>query len=367
MLRERSRGTTRKRASPGGFDALKTMIDIAAEAGLSRYTVSKVLKGDPSVRRNNREKVLKLCEKYGFVPNANAVNLVSGGPRIIGMIVPYITDGFYAELIEFAEKYASSRGLSMIYQSSYNDPLIEQRIIRSFMGIKVQALLLVPVLGTGNLKLHRQAAANFPVICLDRIISPDCCAVLNDNRDSCRTMTEHLFDNAAQVAYLGSFYRESNPTASARRQGYLDAVSARESEPFFLPLQAICEQQDNECFGYENIAAFLRDGGKIPDAICCVTDAVALGAMRALRDAGYTPGEDVLIGGHDNLRFCEYTTPPLSSMAQPKQEMATAAIDVALRSIADGTIDHRQTILKSELVIRRSSLASGKRASAHRS
>ena len=333
------------------------MTDIAAEAGLSRYTISKVLKGDPTVRSRNREKVLKLCEKYGFVPNANAVNLVSGGSRLIGMIVPYITDGFYAELIEFAEKYAASRGLGMIYRSSYNDLQTERQIIRSFMGIKVQALLLVPVLGAANRKLHRQAAANFPVICLDRIVSPDSFAVLNDNRASCRAMTEHLLDNAAHVAYLGSFYRESNPTATARRQGYLDAVTARGVDPIFLPLAAVCEQQDNERFGYENIAAFLKNGGKIPDAVCCVTDAVALGAMRALRDAGYTPGEDVLIGGHDNLRFCEYATPPLSSMAQPKREMATAAIDMALQLLADGKVARRQVILRSELIIRRSSVS----------
>lgn len=336
------------------------MTDIAKEAGLSRYTISKILRGDPSVRSRNREKVLKLCEKYGFVPNANAVNLVSGGPHIIGMVVPYITDGFYAELIELAEKYATSCGLSMIYQSSYNDPRIEERIIRSFMGLKVRALLLVPVLGAANLKLHRQAEANFPVISLDRTVSPDCCFVLNDNRASCRAMTEHLFDNAAKVAYLGSFYRESNPTATARRQGYLDAVTARGGEPLFLPVTATCEQQDNERFGYENISAFLKNGGKVPPALCCVTDAVALGAMRALRDAGYTPGEDVLIGGHDNLHFCEYTTPTLSSMAQPKREMATAAVDMALRLIGGEKSAARRVILKSELIVRQSSIATAK-------
>lgn len=337
------------------------MADIAAEAGLSRYTISKILKGDPSVRPRNREKVLRLCEKYGFVPNANAVNLVSGGPSIIGMIVPYITDGFYAELIELAEKYAASRGLSMIYQSSYNDPRIEERIIRSFMGFKVRALLLVPVLGDANQKLHRQAEANFPVIFLDRTIFPGCCSVLNDNRASCRTMTEHLLDNAAEVAYLGSFYGGTNPTAIDRRQGYLEAVTARGAEPFFLPLAATGEQQDNERFGYENISAFLKNGGKIPEALCCVTDAVALGAMRAMRDAGYTPGQDVLIGGHDNLHFCEYTTPQLSSMAQPKREMAAAAIDMALKFISGEAPAVRQVILKSELIVRQSSLAPAKR------
>jgi LacI family transcriptional regulator len=72
------------------------MEEIAVQAGLSRYTVSKILNGDPTVKKVNRDKVLALCDKYGFVPDSSAVALVSGHSNIIAMVVPYITDGFYA-------------------------------------------------------------------------------------------------------------------------------------------------------------------------------------------------------------------------------------------------------------------------------
>ena len=158
------------------------MAQIAEEAGLSRFTVSKILRGDTSVRSRNREKVLALCEKYGFVPNSNAVNLVSGSSRVIGMIVPYITDGFYAELIEFTEKYAARRGMNLVYRSSYNDAGTEEKIIRSFLGLNIAALLIVPVVENPDRRLLRLAAANFPVICLDRTVPGMFCSVLNDNR-----------------------------------------------------------------------------------------------------------------------------------------------------------------------------------------
>jgi len=328
------------------------MAQIAEEAGLSRFTVSKILRGDTSVRKKNREKVLALCEKYGFVPNSNAVNLVSGSSRIIGMIVPYITDGFYAELIEFTEKYASLRGMSLVYRSSYNDAGTEEKIIRSFLGLNIAALLIVPVVQNSDRRLLRLAAANFPVICLDRPVPGTFSSVLNDNRESCRIMTEHLLDKRNEVYFFDSFYRDSNPTALARRFGYLDAVNARGVPPLFIPLGASGVQQDNERYGYENLAAFLRKIPKPPAALVCVTDAVALGAMRALRDAGFLPGADTLVGGHDNLRFCEYTTPTLSSMAQPKKEMARIAVDMALARLRAPETPPENIVLKSVLVVR---------------
>ena len=341
------------------------MAQIAEEAGLSRFTVSKILRGDVSVRPKNREKVLALCEKYGFVPNSNAVNLVSGTTSIIGMIVPYITDGFYAELIEFTENYASRRGMDLIYRSSYNNAETEEKVVRSFMGLNIAALLIVPVVENADRRILRLAAANFPVICLDRTVPGDFCSVLNDNRESCRIMTEHLLDRRDEVYFLDSFYRGSNPTSLARRFGYLDAVTARGLEPRFIPLRVSGERQDNERYGYEHIAAFLGDNARPPAALVCVTDAVALGAMRALRDAGFLPGRDTLVGGHDNLRFFEYTTPALSSMAQPKQEMARIAVDMALARLQAPETPPEHIVLRSRLVVRDSSgrrpVGSGKR------
>ena len=332
------------------------MAQIAEEAGLSRFTVSKILKGDNSVRAENRKRVLELCEKYGFVPNFHAVNLVSGTSKLIGMIVPYITDGFYAELIEYAEKYAARRGMGLIYQSSYNSVKEEARILRSFQGLKVAAILLVPVVGKANLRILRLAAANLPVIYLDRAVSEEDSCVLNDNRESCRVLTLHLLEKTREVYFIDSFYRESNPTALARREGYIDAMTSVGTEPLFIPRCQTKEQQDNERYGYEHIAAFLKKRQKPPAALCCITDSVALGAMRALRDAGFTPGKDTLVGGHDDLHFCEYTTPTLTSMAQPKEEMAQIAVDMALNRIADRSLPNEKAVLKSRLIVRDSSV-----------
>lgn len=343
---------------------MKTMAQIAEEAGLSRFTVSKILNGDPSVRRKNREKVLELCRKHGFVPNSNAVNLVSGVSRAVGMIVPYITDGFYAELVELIERRCANHGYHLVYQSSYNDAVTEANVIRTFMGLNVAALLIVPVVVNPDIHIHKAAAANFPVIYLDRALpGDDGCFILNDNRDSGRQMTLHLLDNSSEVAFLDSFYGESNRTAVDRKIGYLDAVKERGAKELIIPGGETGQQQDNEYHGYNSISAFLKKNRRPPEALCCVTDAVALGAMRALRDNGFVPGHDTLIGGHDNLHFGEFTTPTLSSMAQPKNEIAESAVDMAMRRIRDPLAAPEKRVFRSTLVIRdSSSRCAGKRA-----
>lgn len=336
------------------------MAQIAEEAGLSRFTVSKILNGDSSVREKNRTKVLELCRKHGFVPNANAVNLVSGTSRVIGMVVPYITDGFYAELIELIEKRSSRRGYHMIYQSSYNDAATEANIIRAFIGLNVAALLVVPVVVNPDIHIHKAAAANFPVIYLDRALPGDTsCSILNDNRDSCRQMTAHLLEHSPEVAFLDSFYGESNRTAVDRKMGYLDAMREAGAQELILPGGETGQTQDNEYHGYNCISAFLQQHSRPPRALCCVTDAVALGAMRALRDNGFVPGRDTLIGGHDNLHFGEFTTPTLSSMAQPKEEIAELAVNMALKRLDDPTAEPERKLLRSTLIVRDSSSPRG--------
>lgn len=334
-----------------------TMEEIAAKAGLSRYTVSKILNGNTTVRKANRDKVMQLCEQYGFVPNFSAVTLVSGHSNVIAMMVPYITDGFYSELIQLAEQYAASRGYSMTYLSSYNDHETEAKAIRSFIGLKVAALLAVPVVKNPNLQLHRLAASNFPVVYIDRTISDENSSVLNDNLTSGRIMTDHLFEQTDEVAFIDSFYGDDNQTAVDRRQGYLNSVAMHGQKAFFIPNDKSLEKQDNERFGYENFSAYLKSCQRPPKALFCVTDTVALGAMRALRDAGFIPGVDTLVGGHDNLLFTEYTNPPLSSMAQPKKLMAEAAVDIAIKRIKNPKLPSEKSVFNSELIVRASTFA----------
>ena len=111
-----------------------TIGEIAKKANVSRYTASKVLNGDTTVRADTRRKIADICKELGYIPNLNAVNLVRRKSTLVGLIVPYITDGFYSSLIEKIEQRIQDAGYMLIYRSSYNNAEIERNTIRQFLS-----------------------------------------------------------------------------------------------------------------------------------------------------------------------------------------------------------------------------------------
>ncbi len=330
-----------------------TISQIAKIAKISRYTASKVLNGDTTVRPDTRQKVLSICREHGYVPNLNAVNLVKGQSNLIGLIVPYITDGFYSAMIEILEQIVQQYGYILIYKSSYNNAAIEEQTIRKFLSLKVCSLLIVPVVESPNVGIHQLAARNFPVVYLDRPFSDDTYCVLNDNFASAQMMTEHLLRRGPEVAFLDSFYGMRNPTAVARRKGYEKTMRDHGLEPFVITGFNAEAQQDNEYYAYQAMKNFFQSG-KRSKALFCVTDSAAFGAARAAREAGFTPGVDFFIGGHDNLRFGSYANPSITTIAQPIDKICEVALNLLMALIKGEKPLPLQWVLQSSLIVRKS-------------
>ena len=330
-----------------------TIEEIARRAGLSRYTVSKVLNGNNTVRAAAREKVLALCRELGYVPNLNALNLVRKKSSLIGLIVPFITDGFYSSLIEKLEHLVQSHGYMLIYRSSYNNTEIECSTIRQFLSMNVCAMLIVPVVEKNDPETHLLAAKNVPVIYLDRPYSEDTCCILNDNFSSARVMTEHLLTQTKDLAFLDSFYRSANPTAADRRRGYESVMRRHHLKPTVISFPDLAGTQDNEDYAYEVMKKFFRSGRSCT-GLFCVTDAAAFGAARAARESGRSPGQDFFIGGHDNLRFSAYANPPITTMKQPQDEICETAMSLLLKRLKGEEPAKRRYVFPSTLIVRKS-------------
>ena len=135
---------------------MATMNDVAREAGMSRYTVSKVFNGDTLVREENRRRVLEACERLGYTRNEHAFNLVRGESRTIGLITPQITDTFFGEIIEAAEETARELGYQLVYECSYENAEDEAETIRSLQALRVCGIVAAPVVTEANLDLWRQ-------------------------------------------------------------------------------------------------------------------------------------------------------------------------------------------------------------------
>lgn len=328
------------------------MKEVARDSGISRNSVSKVLNGDPTIKESTRRRVLASCEKLGYVRNLHAVNLVRRENRTIGFVTSRITDPFHNELIEAAEKQATAMGYQLTYQCSYMEASREEEILRHFRSLNVCALIIAPAFANGgDYPYLDRTAEQLPVVYIDKYIRAASHHVVTDHYDSARRVTEHLLAQGAIPAYLGKACTALAP----RRAGYEETMRARGHEPIYVPVEG--PDPDNDIlYGYRNVADYLT-AHPAPSGLFCVSDSSAVGAMHALVEHGLKPGENVLVAGHDDLRFSAFVKPTLTTMATPKEAMGRAAVEVAISLLGRTGKRSRyvRRTLKSRLIVRESS------------
>jgi LacI family transcriptional regulator len=336
-----------------------TMRDVARHAGLSLYTVSKVLNGNGGVTAATRNKVLESCEALGYARNPYAVNLVKGKSKTIGLLVSQILNPFYGEMVEAAERMARQLGYDLIYRCSYLDVDQESEIVRQFMALRVCGLIITPIVSqeavAKNQEFLRSVAQKVPLIYLDRFLDIHSNYIINDNFSSGRTATEHLIQLGRAPHYLSTRRSVMNSALQAREAGYHAAMQAAGLAPRFIDGQGAPSPRDDEKFGFRAVQTHLSEF-PAPEAIFCANDLVAIGALGALSENGLKVGTDVLLVGHDDISVAAYLNPPLTTMAAPKLEMGRHAIEAIVRLNSDPTLKI-QEVLTSELKVRPSTLA----------
>jgi DNA-binding LacI/PurR family transcriptional regulator len=317
--------------------------------------VSKVLNGDPTVTDETRKRVLRLCKETGYVPNPHAVSLVRKRSNVIGMVVTYITDPFYGEIIRAAEHEASSRGFQLLVQCSYGDPEDEKRILHTFRILRTCGVIVAPVVARPNNDLLEELGGLLPIVYVDRYLKPRCSFVMNDNKASAGMLVEHLVSRGVVPAYLGSSHGPQNVAARQREEGYILRMKELSKKPTLVPLTLGMGGEDTAQFGYENMAAWLKRGAR-PSGLLCATDSLALGAMKALYEIGLQPGKDALVAGHDDSSFSAYTQPSITTARQPKEQIGRTAVQI-VSDMVGGQAEagrHVQKTFQSELIIRES-------------
>jgi LacI family transcriptional regulator len=334
---------------------MANMAAVARRAGVSRYTVSKVLNG-MYVAEKTRRKVMDACEKLHYCRNLYATNLVRNESFTIGMVISQNFDSFFGEIIGAAEKEAHANGYQLICQCSYGSAEEEAKIIRNFESLRVCGIIAAPVVRDCRLEQWTSLEERVPVVNFDCFLNKNSNYVINDNRLSASLVTEHLLSTGRLPAYLGSVHPDANLAIKNRKKGYVDTVKKHHLRPCLISVANSAQTADNQEFGYENLVAFLRESD-VPEALFCATDRIAMGAIHALQQRGLVVGKDVLVAGHDNLHFGAFMNPTLTTVAQPKQEMGTECVKSLLSLIhsKEPKTKKIRKILKPELIIRQSS------------
>lgn len=324
-----------------------TMRDVARHAGVSVATVSRVLNGSGPVGDATRERILDAAGALRYVPNGTARNLTTSVTETVGVLLPNLYGEFYSEVIRGVEGAVRARRYHTLL-SSVHDGLEELvAALRTLVGRVDGLVVMSPDIEADVLEAN--LPPGLPVVLLGAEV-PGHAAVTIDNEAGAAAMVRHLAGlGHRRIALVGG--AAGNADAQARRAGYRRAVAegALDADPAL-----ILEGDFTESSGHAAAHALLRLADR-PTAVFAANDSMAIGALRAFREAGLDVPGDLALAGFDDIPVAEYVTPALTSVHVPIYEMGARAVEAVLDAVAAPEADGAAPItLPTRLVVRES-------------
>lgn len=325
--------------------------DVAARAGVSAGTVSNTLNHPERVKPSTQDAVRRAIADLGFVPNLQA-RVLNGAPsNVIALIVLDLTSPFYMEIAHSVERAAREAGHFVMLCNSENDSDREQELMRILAAQRVRGALLSPSSGPGE--LMDRLDPSLPVVVLDYMGLEKGCSVAVDDLAGGGLAARHLLTlGHRRLAFVGgpAGLRQMHH----RAQGMREAIGRTGLEPAAVMTQINVD--DIGIQGGMEAARVLLGRPELPTGIVCGNDMLAFGVFRALTAAGIVVPDDVALVGYDDVEFAADWVVPLSSVRQPIPEMGYQAAKLLLEHAGDDAEhQHRQVLLRPELVVRRSS------------
>ena len=326
-----------------------TLKDVAKVAGVSYATVSRALSGSPEIGENTRKRVIRICEEMGYTPNSVARSMVMKRTNIIGLIVTSIDNPFMSEMIAHLEIYARQCGYNLMVCNSSYDPALEKEVFSLLIGRKVDGIIMIPV-GSESYDALKTLTAQIPTVFIgENMMDLPENYVSVDNTTGMQQATEYLYSlGHRKILYLGA--RDNSMTHKLRVDGYLNACKK-------LGIEANVVRNSNPRssiqVGYELAKAHFEQPFS-ETAILCAADTLAIGAIQAAYEKGIRIPQDLSLMGFDNITFSALPPISLTTVNQPKLELAVSALDMLLNRIKRPDMPHTKTILFPSLVLRNS-------------
>jgi LacI family transcriptional regulator len=331
-----------------------TMKDIAKDLGVSVVTVSKVLRNHSDISAETRKRVQQRVKELNYQPNPAARALLTGRTNLIGLIVPALVHPFFSQVAKGISARLRSKEYGLIISSSEDDPQLERREIDQMLARRVDALILASTQSDAN-SLRKIQEQGVPYILLDRKM-PDVEAnfVGIDDVTAGIQATSHLIEIGCKtIAHIAG---PGVSTALDRQAGYSRTLAKHglSLPPRYVVARAHMDDS-GDAAGYEGMKQLLACEPR-PDGVFCCNDPIAMGAMRAILEAGLKIPEDVAVVGCGNLHYDDLLLVPLTSIDQDSDGLGASAAKLALSIIKNKSKASPKTILLgSKLVVRESS------------
>lgn len=325
---------------------MPTMKEVAAAAGVSVATVSRVLNHDPKVSPETRERVMEVVRRTGYTPNVLGRNLRRKNTDRLLVLTPSLSNQFLSGVIRGMESRAQVQGLQVMVSATHNDPDLERRSLEMLPNHSADgAILLGSTLPGETLS---ELAAQYPlVMCSEWVEGAQISTVGIDNRQAAFDAVSALLrDGRKRIAILSN--REML-SARQRTLGYRQALE----EWGLSPVEGYV-QEHYEYTYRAGMQACRRLFAlpEPPDAIFAISDELAAGVCRELMLQGKQPGREIAVFGFDNTTVSQVMTPAISTVAQPRRQLGETAMELLVARMAQPDLPEEHVLLPHRLILR---------------
>ncbi|MCW2240585.1 LacI family DNA-binding transcriptional regulator [Azospirillum canadense] len=327
-----------------------TLVDIAQDAKVSRATVSLVLRNSTQIPEATSERVRASMARLGYVYNRGAASLRTELSHTVGIVVPDITNPYFAEKVAAIETALRPLDRIPFLNNSREDAALQDRFLDTLREHNVEGILLCPSRDSTADSLQRVLKWRLPLIQFSRYVpGVEADYVGADNDRGVRHAVEHLIGlGHRRIAFIGA--NPDTSTGREREAGWRAALNAAGLTPDPDLVIACPATRDD---GMNTVLRLLGRPNP-PTAAMCFNDVLAIGVMLGLRYIDREPGRDFSVIGCDNIAETALWRPALTTIAIPYLDIGTTATNQLMRRIADPDRPAERIILDTGLVIRAS-------------
>lgn len=316
------------------------MRDVAAAAGVSVTTVSHVLNNTRPVSPELRQRVHDAVAAAGYTTNSVARALATRNTMLIGVVMSFLSNPFFAPLVSSIEKTARRHGYTLLLTDNHENAADETAQVRIMLDRRVDGVVLAPASTHPELILDLLAERGVPAVLVDRFADNRFDEVGVENIESTASLVAHLVEHGhTRIGFISG--KAGLSTTTERLAGYRLGL-----ERAGLPLDRRLVRSGASRIepAREAIAAML-DLPNPPTAVVPANNAMTVGALRGLRDRGLRVPDDIAIAAFDDFEWADLMNPRLTAMAQPIPEMGNAAAKLLVKRIAGDQGPPQQRVL----------------------
>ena len=332
----------RQRRSPS-----VTIHDVAARAGVSVATVSRVLNGKELVREETSQQVLAAAKSLRYVPNVAARSLSIRRTQTIGVVLPDVHGEYFSEVIRGIDVDARRGGYHVLVSGSHSDPGEMLAVVEAMRGRVDGLIVMAPDVSATTLR--EELVPDIPVVLLNTVDDAHD-AITIDNYGGARQMMQHLIAlGHRQIAFIKG--PSNNADARERLRGYRHSM--RGLGPAAATRALELEGDFTEHAGQEACTA-IREMKPRPTAIFAANDSMAVGVLAALTECGIDVPGEMTVAGFDDIPIAHYVTPALTTVRVDIAEVGRRAFALLSDSIGESKHPKRQECIRTTLVVRKS-------------